>query len=96
LPFQVKDSKLFIPVFTFTKSKLLNQKETIEIINNNEDKDLPIVDGGYTITPTIDELREKKPAELRRVHNVVIENEYGKIKFKSPINLYQKHIAECV
>ena len=48
------------------------------------------------MTPSINSLKEKTPTELRRVSQVTIENDYGKISFLVPINLYRKKFSECI
>ena len=64
-------------------------------LKNSKDKDLPIVED-YEITPSLEELKMKKSNELKKVYNVTIENEYGKVTFKEPISLYKKNISSSI
>ena len=54
-------------------------------------EDLPFV-GSYILSPSVDELKNKQTTQLKRVSNVIIENEYGKVKFLEPINLLRKNL----
>lgn len=44
-------------------------------------EDLPKA-GPYIIYPKVEELAEKTVTELKKIKNFIVENDYGKIKFK--------------
>lgn len=83
-------SKANVP--TVTPSRLISQIRR----NVVQDADLPVIPDDYTISPSLSELKTKSAQELRKISGVVIENEFGKILFKGPINLFRKNILECV
>ena len=54
-------------------------------------EDLPEV-GEFHLVPSLESLSLMKTSDLKKVVNVVIENEYGRVKFLEPINLLRKNL----
>lgn len=59
-------------------------------------EDLPVADGGYQLTPAPDRLSQMTPKELRSVRGVCVENEFGALRFRQPVSLFQKRLSESV
>ncbi len=52
--------------------------------------------GSFKVHPTMEHLRSMTDSELTQVHQVTIENEFGKISFREPISLANKNLEDCL
>lgn len=59
------------------------------------EEDLPNVEGFSTV-PSMETIRTFTKHELLSVPKVTISNEWGTIRFRTPISLFRKTLKECI